>query len=197
VAEGKTSGNLQKPVLVEYTGLNVVRMNRLDKTISLQESLLGVMDEIREPLLWLVLTEAWCPDSAQCIPVMAKMEAYSPRIALRLLFRDENPDLMDHFLTNGSRSIPKLICLKAVTGEELGTWGPRPAELQRKVMAHKADPQGVSHDEFMGQIQLWYAKDKTTSLQQELEHLLKEANQKLLGTAERETGNETVLKSSI
>jgi hypothetical protein len=113
-----------------------------------------------------------------------------------LLFRDENPDLIDQFLTNGSRSIPKLICLNARTGEELGAWGPRPAELQRMVMTYKADPQDVSHDEFMGRVQLWYAKDKTASLQHELELLLKEVNRRS-ETRERETGDETILRSAI
>ena len=168
VAEGKTTGFIQKPVLVEYTALNVVRMNRLDKTIVLQDDLRQALDALERPLLWLVLTEAWCPDSAHSVPVLAKAEAYSPRVSLKLLLRDENADLMDHFLTHGSRSIPKLICLDAETGEELGTWGPRPAQLQATVMDYKRDPQGVSHDDFMTEIQRWYAKDKTLSLQAEL-----------------------------
>jgi hypothetical protein len=64
VAEGKTTGFIQKPVLVEYTALNVVRMNRLDKTTVLQDDLRQALDALERPLLWLVLTEAWCPDSA-------------------------------------------------------------------------------------------------------------------------------------
>jgi len=187
IVEGKTTGHLQKPVLVEYTRLNVVRMNRLDKTVALHDSLLRVLQDVPEPLLWVVLTEAWCPDSAQCVPVLAKISESFPKISLRLLLRDDNPDVMDAFLTNGSRSIPKLICLRADTGEELGTWGPRPAELQRTVMAHKADPQGVGHDEFLASVQLWYAKDKTTSLQRELEGLLNEWNGRL--NAPKRTGN--------
>ncbi len=176
VAEGKTTGLIQKPVLVEFTALNVVRMNRLDKTTLLQESLQAALDESQRPLLWLVLTEAWCPDSAHCVPVLAKIEELAPRISLKLLMRDENADLMDHFLTNGSRSIPKLICLDAETGEELGTWGPRPAQVQEMVMDHKRDPKGVSHDDFMTEVQRWYAKDKTLSLQHELTQLLQTWN---------------------
>ena len=172
VAEGRTTGLIQKPVLVEYTTLNVVRMNRLDKTTVLQADLQAALDALQRPLLWLVLTEAWCPDSAHCAPVLAKIEEHSLNISLKLLLRDENDDLMNHFLTNGSRSIPKLVCLDAETGEELGTWGPRPAELQQMVMEHKRDPKGVSHDEFMAEVQRWYAKDKTLSLQRELTQLL-------------------------
>ena len=176
VAEGKTTSLIQKPVLVEYTTLNVVRMNRLDKTTVLQADLRQALDALRRSLLWLVLTEAWCPDSAHAVPVLAKIEELSPRVSLKLLMRDENADLMDHFLTNGSRSIPKLICLDAETGEELGTWGPRPAELQMMVMDHKRDPQGVSHDDFLADVQRWYAKDKSASLQHELTLLLNDVN---------------------
>ena len=176
VAEGKTTGLIEKPVLVEYTALNVVRMNRLDKTTVLQADLQAALDALQRPLLWLVLTEAWCPDSAHGVPVLAKIEERAPRIALKLLLRDENADLMDHFLTNGSRSIPKLICLDAETGEELGTWGPRPAQLQEMVMDHKRDPQGVSHDDFMTEVQRWYARDKTLSLQHELTQRLQTWN---------------------
>ncbi len=179
VAEGKTTGLIQKPVLVEYTALNVVRMNRLDKTTVLQTDLCQALDALERPLLWLVLTEAWCPDSAHTVPVLAKVEEYSPRVSLRLLMRDENADLMDHFLTHGSRSIPKLICLDAETGEELGTWGPRPAPLQALVMDHKRDPQGVSHDDFLAEVQRWYARDKSAGLQSELTSLLKAANARL------------------
>ncbi len=171
--EGTTTGPLQKPALIQYTSLNVVRMNRLDKTVTLSEGLRQQLDALGEPLLWVVLTEAWCPDSAQCIPVMAKIEEYSPHISLRLLLRDENPDLMDAYLTNGGRSIPKLICMKADSGKELGTWGPRPVPLQEMVMQYYKDPQGVSHDDFLAQVQLWYARDKTVSLQQELQTLIR------------------------
>jgi hypothetical protein len=193
LAEGKTTGLIQKPVLVEYTALNVVRMNRLDKTTVLQADLQAALDALQRPLLWLVLTEAWCPDSAHCVPVLAKIEERSPRIALKLLMRDENADLMDHFLTNGSRSIPKLICLDAETGEELGTWGPRPSQLQEMVMDHKRDPKGVSHDDFMTEVQRWYAKDKTLSLQHELTQWLQTWNASSRASSSiRETGQRNV-----
>jgi hypothetical protein len=111
--------------------------------------------------------------------VLAKVEERSPRVALKLLLRDENADLMDYYLTHGSRSIPKLICLDAETGEELGTWGPRPAQLQAMVMDYKRDPQGVSHDDFLAEVQRWYARDKSAGLQSELTSLLKAAHARL------------------
>jgi hypothetical protein len=75
---------------------------------------------------------------------------------------------MDRYLTNGTRSIPKLICLQADTLQEIGTWGPRPAILQQMVMDHKKNPQ-IPDKEFKESIQAWYAKDKSQHLQQEFE----------------------------
>ncbi len=170
--EGKTTGPQQHPKLIQFTELNTYRMSRLDKTMLLKESLVQQLEALTQPWIWLVLTEAWCPDSAQNIPVLAKMAEVSPLVELKMLLRDENPDIMDQYLTNGSRSIPKLICLKENTLEEVGTWGPRPATVQRMVLEHKADPQGVSHDEFLASVQLWYTKDKGLTLQQEFEELL-------------------------
>ncbi len=177
LATGKTTGTHQDPKLVQYTELNAQRMSRLDKTTVLKESLVQELKNVSGPWTWLVLTEGWCGDAAQNIPVLAKMAEVSPQIELKLLLRDENLELMDQYLTDGSRSIPKLICLKTDTIEEAGHWGPRPAAAQQLVLDYKANPQGMSHDEFIATVHAWYAKDKTQSLQLEFEPLLKTWNQ--------------------
>ncbi|MDX5397377.1 MAG: thioredoxin family protein, partial [Hymenobacteraceae bacterium] len=111
-------------------------------------------------------------DAAQSVPVIAAMAAVTPAINLRLLLRDDFPAIMDCYLTNGGRSIPKLICFDAETRQELFTWGPRPAEAQEMVTTMKADP-SVTKAQFIEQIQLWYARDRTRSTQAELAALLK------------------------
>jgi hypothetical protein len=78
---------------------------------------------------------------------------------------------MDKYLTNGTRSIPKLVCLKADTLEEIGTWGPRPAILQQMATEHKKNPV-MADSLFKESLQAWYAKDKAQHLQQEFEDLL-------------------------
>jgi len=101
------------------------------------------------------------------LPIIAKMADISSHISLKILLRDENLDIMDAFLTNGGRSIPKLICLDANTLELKWDWGPRPAPAQDLLRIHKTKPD-ESHEDFVKQVQLWYAKDKSRTLQKEL-----------------------------
>lgn len=176
LAQEKTTGPKQTPDLVHYTKLNMRRMYRWDKTAILNEELIDLLTSLSEPWTWVVLTEGWCGDAAQNLPVISKMANLSHNITLKLLLRDENLDVMDQYLTHGGRSIPKLICLKTRTLEELGTWGPRPEVAQQLVMAYKQNPQ-VSFEEFAETLHAWYAKDKTQHLQMEFTHLLQQWRQ--------------------
>src|SRR5690606_26832149 len=102
--EGKTSGADQSKELADYTKLNFQRMKRLNKTIELSEELKGAISKCEQPMIWLVLTEAWCGDAAQNIPLIHQIAQLKECVSLQLLFRDENLDVMDQFLTNGGRS---------------------------------------------------------------------------------------------
>lgn len=175
-AAGKTTGHQQSPALLEYTRMNLVRMARLDKTTRLSEDTLAALAALPQPQTWLVITESWCGDAAQVIPVLAKMAAAQPAIALRFVLRDDHPDLMDAFLTNGSRSIPKLIVLDSDTHAVLNTWGPRPQPVQQMVLdslpvlAAISDPvaRAAQSAEVKTAVQSWYAQDKTLSTQAEV-----------------------------
>lgn len=170
--ENKTTGENHSEAMLHYTKMNVHRMKRLDKTITLTEELRERLRDIEVPMIWLVLTEGWCGDAAQLIPVFQKMAEASENIGLKLILRDKNLDIMDQFLTDGkSRSIPKLICLHADTGEVLGDWGPRPAEAQSLYKSLRNTP-GVEYREASEHLHKWYADDKTRSVQKELLHLL-------------------------
>ncbi len=164
--ERKTTGNNQSEELVEYTRLNHQRMDRIDKKTVINPELLDELRSIKENQIWIGLVEAWCGDVPHNIPPMAMMAAAVPKVSMRLLLRDENPEVMDAYLTNGARSIPKVIALKEDTLEELWTWGPRP-EPARKLsqgLKEKGEPKDVVARE----VQKWYNKDKTQTLQQEL-----------------------------
>ena len=168
VAEGKTTGPKQSEEMAHYTSMNDHRMNRLDKTTKLNPELVEALEAIDHKQYWLVLTEGWCGDAAQIVPILAKMAEAAPNVELRLVLRDEHLDLMDQYLTNGGRSIPKLIVVDAETYESKGSWGPRPAEVQEMVMARKNDPNAEPYSEFVKKVQLWYARDKTQAVQGEL-----------------------------
>ena len=122
---------------------------------------------IDRPQTWLVLTEGWCGDAAQSLPVIKALADLNPQIRMRILLRDENPELMDLYLTNGiSRSIPKLIALDPTTGTELFTWGPRPTALQESFYGMRSE--GLPYDVIKEELQRWYNTDRTVTIQQDL-----------------------------
>ncbi len=170
VAEKRTTGPKQSPEMAEYTRLNQYRMHRLDKTVHLGLDLLQAAFQVSAPQTWYVLTEAWCGDAAQSLPIIAKVAQLNPHITLTLLLRDEHPEIMDAYLTRGGKSIPKLIAVSE-DDTELFMWGPRPKALQAIVWAYKENPDRP-YAELQEEIQRWYNTDKTESIQRELVALL-------------------------
>lgn len=165
VAQNKTSGENQSEAMLNYTKQNVQRMNRLDKHLKLDAELLLKLENINRKMIWLVLTEAWCGDAAQLIPLFNKMAESSQNIELKQIWRDENPEIMNQYLTDGSKSIPKLICLDAETLDEIGTWGPRPKPAQEMVLENKIIKE--PYESFSKKLHLWYGRDRTKTTQAE------------------------------
>ena len=175
VAENKTSGEKQTPARIEFTNLNIHRMNRLDKTIQLQPELVQTIQKMKCKQTWLVLSEPWCGDSAQIIPSLEKMAISSiGKIELKILFRDENPLVMDCVLTNGTRSVPKIIAVDSESLEMLGTWGPRPNPAQQIMLHWKANQDKISWDDFEKELHTWYAHDKSQTIQKEFISVIEE-----------------------
>ncbi len=123
-------------------------------------------------MIWLVITEGWCGDAAQNIPVIEKIAAQSAFVETRYVLRDENLALMDAYLTNNARSIPKLIALDAETFEELGTWGPRPQASMD--LFNEMRERGLEKPLIMENLQRWYIADKNQAIQAEFESLFDE-----------------------
>ena len=170
---GKSTAKRESESLVEYSKLNVVRMNRLDKTTEIIPELQERISEISAPQTWLVLTEGWCGDAAQIVPVFNKIAELNSNIQLKLLLRDEHLELMNKYLTNGkSQSIPKLVVLDE-HNNELFNWGPRPQALQELFYHMKAN--ALNNDSIKEEIHKWYAKDKTVSIQRDLLALLQDS----------------------
>jgi hypothetical protein len=171
--EGKTTGPNQSEAMFNYGKLNRQRMHRLEKTVVLDEALKEKTRSLGRRMIWLIITEGWCGDAAQNIPVIEKIRAENPQsIETRYLLRDENLELMDRYLSFGARSIPKLIALDAETLEELGTWGPRPLAAMNFFFEMKKS--GLEKPQMMENIQRWYLQDKEHSIQKEFENLLDE-----------------------
>lgn len=165
MVDGKTTGPNQNEEYVNYAKLNLQRMQRLDKTVILNPDLLEALQKVGSNYTWVVLTEGWCGDAAQNLPVFAAIEKACNKITLKLLLRDENLEVMDKYLTGTSRSIPKLICLKSDSLEEVFIWGPRPANLQELMIEQQLKEKPLVEKSLI--IQKWYNADKTQSVQQE------------------------------
>jgi len=104
----------------------------------------------------LVIAEDWCGDASNTVPIVAKLADQISGLELRVIMRDKNPEVMDRYLTNGSRSIPIVIALDQ-SFQEIGHWGPRPTELQAWVMANRGT---MPKAELYPQIRKWYARDR-------------------------------------
>ena len=163
LTNGKATGMEQSEALTNYSLLNDKRMKRLDKTIKLSKETLQEFQKISEPKTWLVLTEGWCGDAAQSLPVLNKIAKSTDKIDLKIILRDENLPLMDLFLTNGGRSIPKLIALDK-DNNVIDSWGPRPT-IASKMVADYKEKNSALDPQFKQDLQLWYNKDKGENVQ--------------------------------
>ncbi len=176
----KSTGEDHSEAMLHYTKLNISRMNRLDKRSRLTETTTQQLANINRPTTWLVITEGWCGDAAQIVPVLNHMALVNEKITLRFILRDKNVAVIDAYLTNGARAIPKILIIDTKTSEVLTTWGPRPAEVQQLVLAAKAKSLATEDLVLREQISskaaeelhLWYAKDKTKTIQQEFLEVL-------------------------
>jgi len=161
--------NDEKKELLDYKNLNMQRSSRIERTYTVSGELESLIKNIKDKQLWMVITEGWCGDSAQTMPYIAKMAELNPNIDLRILLRDANPDIMDLYLTRGTRSIPKLVVFDP-EGNELLTWGPRTKALQDLMNQWKSE--GIVKQELYEKLHYWYAKDKGKEIEAEFIHNL-------------------------
>ncbi|MEM9687018.1 MAG: thioredoxin family protein [Bacteroidota bacterium] len=168
---GETTGKDPSEALINYTKLNDKRMDRLDKTIEIPAEAAEKIKAFDKNMTWLILTESWCGDAAQTLPVIHKVAQLNMNIDVRLVFRDENEALMNQFLTRGTRSIPKLIMIANETATVLRTWGPRPSKATKMVKEFKRT-HGKLTPEFKQELQLWYNRDKGKNTLKDLLKLL-------------------------
>ncbi len=170
LVEGKSTGNEQSEALFNYSQLNDKRMDRLDKTLKISEETSNALNRLSDNFTLLVLAEGWCGDAAQILPVINKIAESSSKIDLKIVCRDENEDLMDQFLTNGGKAIPKVIVVNN-KNEVLNSWGPRPSEATKMVNDYKTAHGGLD-DNFKKDLQIWYNKDKGNNTQKDLLNIL-------------------------
>ncbi len=145
--------------------INLVRMSRIEKQFQPENESIEVLNKINQKLFWIVISENWCGDSAQILPIIAKLVSINSMIDFKVVFRDKNPEFMNNYLTNGKRSIPKLIIFDE-DFQELTTWGPRPSTAQ-KLMKAMLEEQ-IEKPERLKKLHLWYAKNSGREIENEI-----------------------------
>lgn len=166
LAEGKTTGDDQSESKLNYAMLNDKRMKKWEKIGKIAPEYITQLIEIEQPMIWLIITEGWCGDAAQNLPFIHKMAEINPKIEIKVILRDEHPEVINEFLTEGGKSIPKVIALDPESLAVLGDWGPRPATIQAEFLENRKTQAKTSH-EFIEYLHFWYAKDKGVTLQSE------------------------------
>ncbi|MGM0837344.1 MAG: thioredoxin family protein [Bacillota bacterium] len=129
---------------VEGMTVNKEEMESIFNKFSLDEEKVEFLKG--QQLRVIVLTEDWCGDALLNNPILMKIA--DADMDVRFILRDENLELMDQYLTNGTaRSIPIFIFINQ-EGEEVAVWGPRAAALQEMVDQVKATLPPVDAPEF-------------------------------------------------
>ncbi|AOW09034.1 thioredoxin family protein [Flavobacterium gilvum] len=169
--EGKSTGSEQSEDLLQYSTLNEIRLRRLDKTLVVPDEIKEKLKSFEKEYTWLVIAEGWCGDAAQILPILNKMALETDKIDLRIVFRDSNDELMNKYLTNGARAIPKLLIIDKEAGVVCNHWGPRPQGATDLIKNYKAEF-GVVNEEAKTQLQLWYLHDKGLSVQNEVVEMM-------------------------
>lgn len=171
LSEGKSTGHEQSEALTNYSMLNDRRMRRLDKTLKINDTIKEAFSKVDSKITWLVLSEGWCGDAAQSLPVINKLAELNEGIDLRIVSRDDHDKLMNNFLTNGGKAIPKLIAYDTENKKVINSWGPRPSVATKAVNSYKAK-YGKLDPEFKQNLQVWYNKDKGVNIAEDLLELL-------------------------
>ncbi|GAO42367.1 thioredoxin family protein [Flavihumibacter petaseus] len=155
----RTTGANQEEWLVDYTRLNIQRMRKVEENWKPSEQQEDLLLTFETPLRWITLTEGWSGDAAHIVPVIEKIAQINPLMQHQVLLRDENPELMDKFLTDGERAIPKTIFLDAETDQVWGSWGPRPKAAMELIHGLEAS-RALPKEAIFSQLHAWYQKDR-------------------------------------
>ncbi len=155
---------------INYVKLNESRQNRWLKKGVLSPELVETVKSISTPQSWIIITEPWCGDASHNVPFLVLMAELNPLITLDIQLRDSEPFLIEHYLTNGGKSIPKLV-IRDEQGDDLFVWGPRPEEAQALFLKLKEENADFEQQKIA--LQEWYNENKGVALQNELNEALK------------------------
>jgi len=163
----QSEGDFEPKAYFRYVEMNQSRIRRLLKRDRWTQEEISQLDINDHPICWLVITEHWCGDAANSLPYMIQLADHLPQLNIKFVYRDDDVELIDSFLTNGGRSIPKVIAYEPESRLVLTTWGPRPSQLQEKTLMWLRDPE-MDLETRAYLTQKWYIEDKGLSIKKEL-----------------------------
>ncbi|TWO31374.1 thioredoxin family protein [Seonamhaeicola sediminis] len=171
VEHGETTGDEKSNTRIDFTKLNNRRMKRWDRTLKVSEQAKKRLMTFETDVTWLVITESWCGDAAHVLPALNKIAELNPKIAMHIVIRDDNKELMNMFLTDGNQAIPKLIMIDNESNAVLDTYGPRPSEATGYVNRFKA-ANGTLTPQFKEDLQHWYNNDRGLTIVEDVIEML-------------------------
>ncbi|PAQ16741.1 thioredoxin family protein [Bacillaceae bacterium SAOS 7] len=143
---------------MEQNKENVQQIQSAFQLAKMEASFLSRLQE--ESLKAIVITEDWCGDAMMNVPIFLELARHA-HIDVRILYRDQNLELMDQYLTNGtSRAIPIIIFFNEEDGEKV-VWGPRAQAVQELVSSKRSSLPPLDHELF---------EQKQQEMYQELTH---------------------------
>ncbi|MFA5573509.1 MAG: thioredoxin family protein [Brumimicrobium sp.] len=152
------------PDYFNYLKLNHNRQNRWLKKGELNPQLVDIIKGIKEKQSWYLITEPWCGDAAHSVPFIYLLSQINPNIELKIVLRDTEPFMIENYLTNGGKSIPKLV-IRDENEKDLHVWGPRPDECQ--TLYQNLTKNEEDFETIKIALQKWYNEDKGVSIQEE------------------------------
>jgi len=161
------------PAYLDYVKLNHSRQKRWLKTGVLNQEIIAEVKKINIAQTWYIITEPWCGDAAHSIPFLKLITEHNPLITIKIVWRDTPPLVIEDYLTNGGKSVPKLV-VRDAEENDLFTWGPRPEPCQKVYLEMKE--RNAPFEEQKVVLQNWYNTDKGLTLQKELLALIREMN---------------------
>jgi hypothetical protein len=144
--------------------LNYARVKRLEKTFTPDRLLLEKLEKYKNPLRWLIISEPWCGDSSQNLPLIEKIVENSSNITTQYVLRDR--------MLQVDIPIPKLYCFNGLSNELIFEWGARPAKIQQMFLDLRVNEPEIEKSELYANLHKWYAADKGKALQDDFKALL-------------------------
>lgn len=107
------------------------RFEENERTVSLAIDDVQFFAQLPYSLHVIVLTEDWCEPAIANVPVLVRLARESNKLDLRFFLRDQNPDLMNRYLKNGTyATIPAFIFFNQAF-HEIGCWYEKPAKISK------------------------------------------------------------------